>query len=41
MARYIFRDSDRIGPRPYLTLQVDLTEFDIRGDRPQRPKINF
>jgi hypothetical protein len=42
MARYILRDWARIGPRPYRTLQVCLTGFDIRRDRsPAGPKINF
>jgi len=42
MARYIFRAWARIDPRPYLTLQVSLTGFDMRGDRsPASPKINF
>jgi hypothetical protein len=42
MARYILRDWARIGPRPYRTLQVGLTGFDMTGDRsPADPKINF
>ena len=41
MARYVLRDWARIDPRPYRTLQVGLTGFEIGGDRPRVLKLTF